>query len=205
MSSLPLFLKAAGLGLAVAAPVGPMALLCMRRTLGRGWREGLATGLGIACGDGTYATVAALGLAGISAFLMAHQQPLHLAAGGVLILMGLSFLRRPAANTIATAAGGSLLRAWAGAYGLTLTNPPTILIFMALLAALAPPEGLAPPAAAVTVGGVMAGSLAWWTALVVVIALFGRALGPRVRRGIDILSGLALALYGALEIGRALL
>lgn len=60
MTDLPLFLKSSGVGLAVAVPVGPMSLLCMRRTLARGWRPGLATGLGIAAGDGAFASVAAL-------------------------------------------------------------------------------------------------------------------------------------------------
>ena len=82
---LVIWAKAAGIGLAVAAPVGPMSLLCMRRTLSDGWRWGLATGAGIAVGDACYAAVAALGLAGVSTFVMAWEKQLHLAAGLVLI------------------------------------------------------------------------------------------------------------------------
>ncbi len=86
-----------GFGLAVAAPVGPMSLLCMRRTLAQGWRQGLATGAGIAAGDGVYAGVAVLGLAGLSSFMLAHERPLHLAAGLFLLYLGLrtAFARRP--------------------------------------------------------------------------------------------------------------
>ena len=68
-SLFPIFIKSMGFGLAVAAPVGPMSILCMRRSLTVGWRHGLATGFGIAAGDGLYAAVAALGLTGISTFI----------------------------------------------------------------------------------------------------------------------------------------
>jgi threonine/homoserine/homoserine lactone efflux protein len=95
----PIFIIAMGFGLAVAAPVGPMAILCMRRSLAEGWRPGLATGFGIAAGDGLYAAVAALGLTGISEFMLAYDRPLHLAAGLFLIYLGLKTLwRRPAEN-----------------------------------------------------------------------------------------------------------
>ena len=95
MSTVPLFLKAVGIGLAVAAPVGPMSLLCMRRTLTQSPVHGLATGAGIALGDATYALVAALGLAGVSAFMLKYDQPLHVAAGLFLLWLGLkSFLRK---------------------------------------------------------------------------------------------------------------
>ena len=88
------FLKAVGVGLAVAAPVGPMSLLCMRTTLLRGWRSGLAIGAGVAAGDAIFAAIAALGLAGLSAFMLAHEKPLHLAAGLFLLWLGLTAFRR---------------------------------------------------------------------------------------------------------------
>ncbi|WP_157999482.1 LysE family translocator, partial [Nitrospirillum viridazoti] len=87
------FLKAMLLGLGVAAPVGPMAFLCMRRTLAGGWRLGLATGAGIATGDGVYAGVAALGLTEVSAFVTDHGRPLHLLAGLFLGWLAYAALR----------------------------------------------------------------------------------------------------------------
>src|SRR5438046_7842755 len=66
-----------GFGLAVAAPVGPMSILCIRRSLTIGWRQGVATNFGIAAGDVLYAAVAALGLTGISTFMLAYDRPLH--------------------------------------------------------------------------------------------------------------------------------
>lgn len=204
MSELPLVLKSFGVGLAVAAPVGPMSLLCMRRTLTRGWRPGLATGLGIATGDATFAAVAAMGLAGLSAFMLAHQKPLHLAAGLFLLWLGLKSLWRRASDEVAqTPEAGSLSATATGAWLLTLTNPPTIIMFAAVFAALAPREGLDAMGAAQTVGGVFAGSLAWWCGVVSVVGAARHAVGPRARLWIDRVSGAVLALFGVAEVRRA--
>jgi threonine/homoserine/homoserine lactone efflux protein len=204
VETLPLYLKAAGVGLAVAAPVGPMALLCMRRTLTRGWRLGLATGVGIAVGDAIFAGVAALGLAGISAFMLAHQKPLHLAAGLFLIWLGLrTFLKKPDDGATARPDTASWFGAFSGSVLLTLTNPPTIIMFAAIFAALAPREGFDPVAGALTVGGVFSGSMLWWIGMVAVVGLARHAIGARARRWIDRVSGAVLALFGLAEIRRA--
>jgi threonine/homoserine/homoserine lactone efflux protein len=200
-----LMLKAAGFGLAVAAPVGPMCLLCMRRTLTLGWRQGIATGLGIATGDGLYAAVAALGLAGVSSFLFAHERPLHIAAGLLLLWLGVKTVRMDGADRPAEATREvGWPAAFAGAVALTLTNPPTIITFAAIFTALAPPSGFDATVAAATVGGVFAGSLLWWSGIVGAVSLFRHAMGPRTRRWIDRVAGLALAAFGLLELRRAL-
>ncbi len=203
MILLLLTLKAAGLGLAVAAPVGPMGLLCMRRTLTRGWRQGLATGLGIASGDGLYAAVAALGIAGVASFLLEFERPLHIAAGLFLIWLGLTALR---ARADAAPAEGGPAASWPAAFGsavlLTLTNPPTIIMFAAIFSALVPPSGFTAASAAATVGGVFAGSLLWWCGIVGTVTLFRHALGTRTRVWIGRAAGLALAAFGLLELRR---
>lgn len=202
----PIFITAMGFGLAVAAPVGPMAILCMRRSLAEGWRPGLATGFGIAAGDGLYAAVAALGLTGISEFMLAYDRPLHLAAGLFLIYLGLkTFWRRPAENGALPAPSAvSTLRAFWGSLLLTLTNPPTIIMFAAIFAALAPKGGFEPMTAAATVSGVTLGSLLWWVLIVGGVTLFRHALGRRVRLWIDRLAGSFLVFFGVAEIRRGL-
>ncbi len=205
MTMLLLTLKAAGLGLAVAAPVGPMSLLCMRRTLALGWRQGLATGFGIATGDGLYAAVAALGLAGVAAFLFAHERVLHIGAGLLLVWLGVATVRAGAAVRPAEATQEiAWPAAYLGAVALTLANPPTIITFAAIFTALAPPSGFDAAAAAATVGGVFAASALWWCAMVTVVMLLRHALGPRVRRWIDGVAGLALALFGLLQLWQGL-
>jgi threonine/homoserine/homoserine lactone efflux protein len=205
MTDLSLFVKSIGVGLAVAAPVGPMSLLCMRRTLTQGWRPGLVTGLGIAIGDGAFAGVAALGLAGLSAFMLAHQRPLHLVAGLLLLWLGLAALwRKPKDEATTAPQTGSLLSVLSGSVLLTLTNPPTIVMFAAVFAALAPRDGLDPGDAALTVVGVFAGSLAWWCVLVGAVSLARHTISPAARRWIDRISGAVLALFGVAELRRAI-
>jgi threonine/homoserine/homoserine lactone efflux protein len=205
-SLLPVFLKSMGFGLAVAAPVGPMSILCMRRSLTHGWRQGLSTGFGIASGDGLYAAVAALGLTGISEFMLAHDRPLHLAAGLFLIYLGLRTFRRRQTEGDAAFAPRAIspLRAFWGSLLLTLTNPPTIIMFAAIFAALAPPSGFDPLSALVTVSGVTFGSLLWWCFIVAGVAIFRHALGERLRLWIDRIAGGFLVLFGVAEIRRSL-
>jgi len=202
-----LYVKAIGFGLAVAAPVGPMAILCMRRTLVQGWRHGLATGLGIAVGDGLYALVAALGLAGLSSFILRHERPLHAAAGLFLLYIGLKALfARPKSKT--TAPKDNVVHScpseFVSSVLLTLTNPPTIIMFAAIFTALAPKSGFDPTSALLTVTGVFTGSLVWWCGVTVIVSAFRHAIGPTVRRWIDRLTGTVLAIFGLAEVRRAL-
>lgn len=204
MDHLLLFLKSAGIGLAVAAPVGPMSLLCMRRSLTQGARFGLATGAGIAVGDAIYAAVAAFGLAGVSAFVLAWEKQLHLAAGLFLIWLGLkTFFARDDDRAADVAAVASLGGTFLGSVMLTLTNPPTIIMFAAVFTALAPTSGFEPAVAVVTVLGVLVGSLSWWLGVVGVVSAVRHALGRRVRLWIDRVAGVVLAALGADQIRRA--
>lgn len=206
MSFVPLFLKAAGIGVAIAAPVGPMSLLCMRRTLTRGWRQGIAVGGGIATGDALYALVAGLGLAGLSHFMLDHERPLHLTAGLFLLYLGLKAVFASSRDSDApdVRSGKSWIGDFAGTVLLTLTNPPTIIMFAAVFTALAPPAGFAPATAFVTVAGVFTGSLLWWCGVVAGLSTVRRAIGRRVRTWIDRVAGAALAVFGAIELRRAL-
>lgn len=198
------FLKAFGIGLAVAAPVGPMSLLCMRTTLLRGWRHGLAVGAGVAVGDAIFAAIAALGLAGLSAFMLEYEKPLHVAAGLFLLWLGLTAFRRGAGAGEARAVSGrTALRDFATSILLTLTNPPTIIMFAAIFTALAPANGFTAGGAAATTGGVLLGSLAWWAGVVGAMSAFGRAIGAHARAWIDRASGAVLAGLGMLELARA--
>ncbi|ADG14680.1 LysE family translocator [Paraburkholderia atlantica] len=215
MSTTSLFFTAAGVGLAIAAPVGPMGMLCIRRTLTGGPRAGLAIGLGIASGDAAYGLIAALGLVGISQFMLAYDRPLHLLAGLFLLYLGVrALLQKPPAESadgngngngkLAQIGRAGALRAYASALLLTLTNPQTIIMFAALFTTLAPRGAFSPAIALTTVGGVFAGSIAWWCCLVTMVSLARHAIGSRLRHAIDRVVGLMLAAFGVVEIRRAL-
>ncbi|MEC5407814.1 LysE family transporter [Paraburkholderia sp. MPAMCS5] len=218
MSMTSLFFTAAGVGLAIAAPVGPMGMLCIRRTLTGGPQAGLAIGLGIASGDALYGLIAALGLVGISQFMLAYDRPLHLLAGLFLLYLGVrTLLQKPPADANAEQSGngtgnGKLaqvgragaLRAYASSLLLTLTNPQTVIMFAALFTTLAPRGAFSSTIALTTVGGVFCGSIAWWCFLVTVVSLARHAIGSKLRLAIDRFVGIMLAAFGVVEIRRAL-
>jgi threonine/homoserine/homoserine lactone efflux protein len=211
MFSTGLFLTAAGVGLAVAAPVGPMGMLCIRRTLTDGPRAGLAIGFGIAGGDAFYGLVAALGLVSVSQFMLAYDRPLHVIAGLFLLYLGIRTLMQkvPADNgngegKLASVGHAGALKAFASALLLTLTNPQTIIMFAALFTTLAPRGPFSSTVALTTVCGVFCGSIAWWCFLVSAVSLARRAVGTKLRLIIDRIAGFALAMFGVVEIRRAI-
>lgn len=197
------FIKGIGIGLAVAAPVGPMSVLCMRRTLTKGWRYGFNTGLGIASGDGIYAAVAALGLVGVSHFMVVYGKPLHLIAGILLFYLGLKTLFTWRVTNSGPEQPASVSD-YTSAQLLTLTNAPTIISFAAIFTVLAPASGFNAFMSAETVSGVFIGSTLWWLVLTATVSIVRHAVGRRMRRWIAVTSGAVLSLFGMAEIRRAL-
>lgn len=196
-----LLLPGLGLGVAVAAPVGPMALLCLQRTLARGLGAGLATGLGIALADATYGAVAATGL-GAAAFVAATGVWLRLGGGLLLLWIAWRAWRRPLATDAASAPAGRLAGDMASALLLTLANPSTILSFVAAFAGLGLLLGdqgsLA--GAAWLVAGVFAGSAGWWLVLTGAVTMTRRRLGLVAMRWINRGAAAALAGLGAYAV-----
>ena len=184
------------LGLLVAAPIGPMALLAIRRTLDRGWASGAASGLGIATADGIYAAVAAFGLTAASSLLLDHAREVQVVGGVLIVLLGIRGLRSSADAAPAEAADrAGLAGAYASCVALTLSNPPTILSFAALMAGV----GLVtatPAAAAALVAGVFLGSTAWWLVLTGAVARGRHWIGERWRRRVTRAAAAGLVLLG---------
>jgi putative LysE/RhtB family amino acid efflux pump len=158
------FVRGALLGFSIAAPVGPIGLLCIRRSLTHGAAAGIAGGLGTAAADAAYAAVAAFGLTAVSAALAAAALPLQVAGILGLAVLGVRTFAQPPA-----AAAAAPRRAHAGLFAqtffLTLTNPATILSFAAVFAGLGVMNTGDAGRAGALVGGTFAGSLAWWIIL----------------------------------------
>lgn len=173
------FLKGLLLGFSIAAPVGPIGLLCIQRTISYGRRSGLVTGLGAATADGLYGTVAAFGLTAISGFLVGQQIWLKLIGGMFLVYLGAKTFLSESAEKAASSAHTNLFRDYASTVFLTITNPITILSFAAVFAGL----GLGSPgghaSAAWMVVGVVSGSALWWFTLSGSVSM----LGPKFSRG----------------------
>jgi threonine/homoserine/homoserine lactone efflux protein len=154
------------LGFSIAAPVGPIGVLCIRRTLAEGRWMGFATGMGAAAADGLYGLAAGLGLTSVTQLLTGQQRWIRLIGGLFLLALGArTMLTRPAGEA-AGAPGGGLAAAFGTTFLLTITNPMTILSFVAAFAGLGLGAATTGPATAVLlVTGVVAGSAAWWLTL----------------------------------------
>jgi threonine/homoserine/homoserine lactone efflux protein len=199
-----LFLKGLAFGFVLAATVGPMWVLCFRRTVAYGALTGFVSGMGIAVADGLYGAVAAFGLTFISGFLLRYSFWIGLVGGLFLLYLGIkTLLQEPAANGEA-AKPASLAQAFLSTLGLTLANPPTILAFAAIFAGL----GLSAIAdyalAAIIVVGVFLGSAAWWVVLAFAGGALRERLGARLLRAINLVSGLTILGFAASQFAQLL-
>jgi threonine/homoserine/homoserine lactone efflux protein len=187
-----MFGKGLFFGFVLAAIVGPMWVLCLRRTLEQGSAAGLASGLGVAAADGLYGAVAAFGLTAISGFLLAHAFWIGLAGVAFLIWLGAKALLTPPPD-FASEPDGAPARSLAGAFvstlSLTLANPPTILAFTAIFAGAGLAAGADYRAAALLVAGVFTGSAAWWLILIGAAHAMRKRLSRGLLRAINLASG----------------
>lgn len=198
-----LFAKALLFGFLLAASVGPLWILCFRRTIAQGPLAGLSAGLGVALADGLYGAVAAFGLTALSGFLLRHAFWIGLAGGLFLVTLGVkTLLARPSLEGHAELGAGHA-QAFLATLGLTLANPPTIVAFAAIFAGL----GLVTSdyaSAAWVVLGVFLGSASWWIVLAAGAGwLRGRA-GPRLLRAINIVAGLSILGFAAWQFAALL-
>jgi len=185
------FLKGLIIGFVIAAPVGPIGVLCARRTLIFGRRAGFFSGMGAATADSIYGFVAAFGLTLVSDFLAGHNVFLRLVGGSLLCFLGVkalvadTSLKRDLPKTFTRFAG-----MYSSTFVLTLTNPMTIFSFAAVFAGV----GLAGAkgsifSAAVLILGVFLGSALWWLFLVGLFSIFHKRFHSHQLRWVNLISG----------------
>lgn len=193
-----MFVKGVILGFSIAAPVGPIGLLCIQRTLSRGRLHGFVSGLGVAAADTCYGLVAAFGLSAVTSFLLGIQGWLQL--GGGLFLLGLGFRTARTVPGTRSAAGDTepgLLHAWGSLFLLTLANPATILGFIAAFVALGLGTQPSDAAGALSlVAGVFLGSAAWWLLLSFIAGLVRAHLTDGRMRVVNLAAGLLIMALG---------
>jgi threonine/homoserine/homoserine lactone efflux protein len=195
-----IFLKGLIIGISIAAPVGPIGVLCIQRTITYGKLNGLATGLGAASTDAVYGFVAAFGLTFISNFLVAQQTWFRIIGGGFLLYLGI----RAYFSTPENAMPNTSNQNHAGAYGttflLTLSNPMTILSFAAIFSGFGLVDSsMHYGSAALMIIGVFLGSASWWLLLSSGTNLFRNKLNERLS-WINRLSGIVIAAFGVVAI-----
>ena len=198
-----LLLRGLLIGFSIAAPVGPIGVLCIRRTLAEGRLAGLVTGLGAATADALYGCIAAFGLTFISSFLIRQQFLLGLVGGLFLCYLGLRTIMAVPSEQVAAAGGKSLFGMYASTFLLTLTNTLTILSFAAIYAGL----GLTSQtggylSAAVLVLGVFLGSAGWWLLLSGGVSLLRGRITPSTLRWVNRISGAIILGFGLVVLVR---
>jgi threonine/homoserine/homoserine lactone efflux protein len=199
-----IYLIASGvvMGLIAAVPIGPVNLICIRRTFAFGPLNGFMSGLGAALGDGVFAAVTGFGLTWVAQLIEGYAPIIELIGGAMLVYFGWRTYRAPPMvrcieereNDGAT----NLVKAMVSTFALTVTNPATLLAFTAMFASLG---GLAGGAgsyvdAGFVVGGVVGGSTGWWLVLTTVIGLFHAQIDEKIMRRINRGSGILVAIFG---------
>lgn len=185
------------IGFSIAAPVGPIGILCIKRTITSGRLAGLVSGLGAATADAVYGCIAAFGLTFISSFLIHQQSWLRLLGGAFLCYLGVkTFFTRPAESSTQSNEL-SLLNAYGSTFMLTLTNPLTILSFAAIFSGL----GLLDSdgnylSATIIVLGVFIGSACWWILLSTGVSIFRSRFSTTGLLWVNRISGLIILGFG---------
>jgi len=197
MQEIHYLIKGLIIGLSIAVPVGPIGVLCIRRTLTQGRMVGFLSGLGAATADALYGAIAGFGLTFLVNFIIGKQIWLRLIGGGLLCILGaMTFLSKPAEQG-ASVEGNSLWNAYLTTFFLTLTNPMTLLFFVAVFAGLGMGStGDSYVSAGILVSGVFVGSAAWWLVLCGFTGLLQKLLNLERLRWLNRISGLIILGFG---------
>ena len=208
MDYLWLIFSGIGMGLVAAVPVGPVNIICIRRTFAFGPLNGFLSGLGAALGDGVFAAVTGLGLTWIAQLIQGYAALIELGSGMAMVFFGVKIFLDSHEPQLEDArendkAGASLVGAIASTFALTITNPATLIAFTAMfggLGGLAGGPGTIADAGLV-VAGVVGGSAGWWLVLTTVIGLFHARIDAGRVVLINRVSGLLVAIFGLAVLG----
>ncbi len=189
------------IGFSIAAPVGPIGVLCIRRTIAQGRVSGFISGLGAASADAVYGCIAGFGLTFISQFLVAQQNILRLIGGAFLLYLGIkTFFAKKTEDELENNQKG-LLSAYLSTFFLTLTNPITILFFVGIFAGMGiVSESGDYLSALVLVSGVFIGSMLWWALLSGGASFFQKKINAEGLGWINKISGVIITSFGIVAL-----
>lgn len=196
------FFKGVAVGFAIAAPVGPVGLLCIRRALADGRVAAWVAGLGAAVADTFYGAVAGLGLTLVSDFLFDHRTLLSVVGGMFLMVLGLRTFRTKPTLWQTPDVHMGLWRDFASSFIITLTNPATILAFMAVFASMGAVQVADDRLdAGLLILGVFVGSALWWLCLSALAGAVRHKFSPSWLLWLNRGSGIILGLFGLVVLG----
>jgi threonine/homoserine/homoserine lactone efflux protein len=193
-----LFLRGLLIGISIAAPVGPIGVLCIRRTLSAGRLTGFLSGMGAATADMVYGAIAAFGLTVVTSLLVDNAFWLRIIGGCFLLYLGVkTFLEKPADHA-AQASQSGYFSAYLSTFFLTITNPMTILSFAAIFAGTMLAQKTGSPL--ILVAGVFSGSAAWWLSLSLGVGLMRDRLTSVHMAWINRISGTIIVIFGIVAL-----
>jgi len=201
MPELSIFFRGLIIGFSIAAPVGPIGVFCIRRTLAEGRLAGFLSGMGAASADMFYGAVAAFGLTAVQELLIGQSSWLRIVGGLFLLYLGgKTFFSKPAEKAAVSRRGG-MFGAYITTFFLTITNPLTILSFIAIFAGLRLGETDGSYfSATFMVLGVFIGSAAWWLTLSTGVSLLREKFTPDLLTWINRLAGMVIIVFGLLAL-----
>lgn len=193
------------LGFSVAAPVGPIGILCMDRSLRHGKLSGFSTGMGAAAADTVYGAIAAIGIASVMGFLAGYERELRFVGGVLLLIVAWRMYITPPPIFQQRAPGQKrpLLRLFTESFVLTISNPMTILGFMAVYAGLGIQAGNLQEIC-IVLAGVFFGSAAWWLSLSVGTVLLRQKLTPKFLARFSRGAGIMIGIFGLIALVQSL-
>ncbi len=195
MHELELLIRGIVAGLIIAAPVGPVNVFCIHRTIAKGWKDGLFAGLGAALADTLFGSIAGFSISFIIALLVREIFWVRLLGGILLVGIGLSYLFRPS-RPLDPARESSTHSDMVAAFLLNLTNPTTILSFIAVLAALHMEESRPWWQTTFLVAGIFLGAMIWWITVCSFVDHFRDRFGDRFLLWMNRAAGVAIGGFG---------
>ncbi|UCH60288.1 MAG: LysE family transporter [Anaerolineales bacterium] len=201
MFGLSVFLKGIVLGFSIAAPVGPIGVLCIRISISEGRLKGFVSGMGAASADAVYGLIASLGLTASAQFLIDQSQWVRLVGGFMLGYLGIKTIVKDARLDVSHSSTPGLIKTYLSTLLLTLTNPLTIISFAAIFASLGVVErGSDFISASLLVVGVFLGSASWWFILSWGASLLGSRINKRTFKWINSVAGFILLFFAIVAI-----
>jgi threonine/homoserine/homoserine lactone efflux protein len=195
MNDLELLVKGMLAGLAISAPVGPVNVLCISRTLAKGRLAGLISGFGAATGDTLYGAVAGFSISFVIRFLLREEFWIRLCGGALLIAIGIRYyFKKP--QSLGKESQKSAHSEYITAFLLNLTNPTTVLSFLAILAALGMGQHRAVGPTLLLIGGILAGSMLWWILLTMATTHFRDRFDDHAILWMNRIAGFAIGGFG---------
>jgi len=196
MHAIELFLRGVAAGFAISAPVGPVNVLCVSRTITKGWRAGIVSGFGAAAADTLYGAIAGFSISIVIGFLIREQSKLRLFGGILLVLLGIwYYCKRPEPLSKHTKRKSDHSD-FATTFLLNLTNPTTVLSFLAVLAVLGLSERRPPSLTLLMVAGIFVGSMAWWLTLTGITNHFRERFNDKAMVWMNRIGGIAIGAFG---------